>query len=80
LSAGDDFAFPSVLRSLMGAEAERYEGLRLFRATGNVGCLGVVPLPFDLDEDGAGRDSDNVAAIPLSEYLFDDCCAPLYSL
>ena len=67
----------------MGAEAERYEGFKLLRAVGKVGCFGVVPFPFDRKEDGERRASEAVAAIPFvvsSVYPFDDCCTPLYSL
>ena len=60
----------------MGAEAERYEGFKLFRAVGSEGCFGVVPFPFDRKDDGGGRVSEAAAAMPLfvsSVYSFDDC-------
>ena len=52
--------------SPMGADADRYDGvvLKLLRAPDNGGCLEVVPLPFDLKDDGNGRDSEAVAVMP----------------
>ena len=58
-------AFPSAGLSLIGADADRYdEGFKLLRAAESGGCLGVVPLPFDLKDDGEGRASEGIAAMP----------------
>lgn len=77
-----DLALPSAILLSIGDDADRYDGFRLFRAPGKGGCLGVVPLPFDLKEEGKGL-SDVIAGIPfvvLPAKSWDDCCTPLYSL
>lgn len=65
MSADVDFALLSPGRSSSGDEADRYvDGLSWFLACAREGCFGVVPFPFDLNEDCRGRDSDAVAAMP----------------
>jgi hypothetical protein len=80
LSAGDDFAELRPVLSSRGEEADRYELFPVLPGIG--GCFGVVPFPFDLNEDGCGRDSEAIVAIPfvLSVYPFVDCGTPRYSL
>jgi len=60
---GVDFALFNVgLSVFMGAEADRKVGFRFCLAPANGGCLGVVPFPFDLKEDGGDRTPSDVIA------------------
>lgn len=84
-AVGPDLGGSNPKWSPMGADADRYEGvvLKLLRAADNGGCLAVVPLPFNLNDEGKGRDSEVVAVMPLeamSVWPFVKCCTPLYSL
>lgn len=47
-----------------GEEADRYAGFKAVRAaSGRVGCLGVVPFPFDREEIGEGLASVELAML-----------------
>lgn len=64
LSAGVDFAvFNDAILWSIGVETDLVVGFKPLRADGIEGCLGVVPLPFDLRDDGDGR-VDGVAVVP----------------
>jgi hypothetical protein len=62
LRAGVDFAELRPILPSKGDEADRYDGLAFL--AGIEGCFGVVPFPFDLNEEGCGRESAAIAAIP----------------
>jgi hypothetical protein len=77
LTAAFGLAELRAIRLSTGDEAERYDVFR-FRP-GTEGCLGVVPFPFDLNEDGGSRDSGAIVDIPfaVSVYPVEDFCTPL---